>query len=122
MMPSRVYRNKKIGDHIRSGEVACCITGSNYAVVNHHIIGHGYSGIGTKAPDFLQCAITNDLHRELHDHGWKAFERKYGRTQQSLVAETVIKLQSYGIIDLEAIELLHDVPGWLFHEMENIDG
>jgi hypothetical protein len=28
------YRNKKIGEYIRSGAVACCITGSTYAVVN----------------------------------------------------------------------------------------
>lgn len=116
------YRNKNIGKYIRSGDVSCFITGSNYAVVNHHIVGGGYSGMGTKAPDFLQMALTHDLHQELHDHGWKAFEQKYGRTQRSMVAETVIKLIADGVVDLEAIELLHDVPGWLFQEMEELNG
>lgn len=115
-MASRVYRNKKIGEFIRSGEVACCITGSTHAVVNHHLIGNGYSGMGTKAPDWAQMALTHDLHSELHNGGWKAFESKYGRTQKSMVAETMAKLQSDGVIELYSIP--YDV--WLIEEMEGL--
>ena len=115
-MASRVYRNKKIGEYIRSGAVACCITGSTYAVVNHHIIANGYSGMGTKAPDFLQMALTHELHQELHDKGWKSFEEKYGRTQKSMTAETMAKLHSDGVVNLFDF----DLPDWVLTEMERL--
>lgn len=113
-MSSRVYRNKKIGEFIRSGEVACCITGSTHAVVNHHIIGHGYSGMGTKAPDWAQMALTHEFHSELHDKGWKAFEAKYGRTQKSMVAEVVVKLHEQRVIRMNDL----DLPHWVYEELE----
>ena len=119
-MASRVYRNKKIGEFIRSGEVACCITGSTHAVVNHHLIGYGYSGMGTKAPDFLQMALRHDLHDELHRHGDKTFEKKYGRTQKSMVAETMGYLHAMDVIDLNVIDLEHGTPDWLTEEMEKL--
>lgn len=112
------YRNKKIGEYIRSGQVVCCITGTDYAVVNHHIIGDGYSGMGTKAPDYLQCALSHDLHQDLHNHGWKSFEEKYGRTQKSMVAETIGKLHADGVINLLDIGESYDLPNWLLEEME----
>lgn len=115
-MASRVYRNKKIGEYIRSGEIACCITGSNYTVVNHHLIGHGYSGMGTKTADWMQMALTHELHQELHNHSWKSFEAKYRRTQKSMVAETLAKLHADQIIDLYQLE----VDGWVFEEMEKL--
>ena len=99
-MASKVYRNKKIGEYIRSGAVACCITGSTYAVVNHHLIGNGYSGMETKAPDWAQMALTHEMHQHLHDHGWKSFEAEHGRTQKSMVAETLAKLHSEGLINV----------------------
>jgi hypothetical protein len=113
-MASRVYRNKKIGEFIRSGEVACCITGSTYAVVNHHIIGHGYSGTGTKAPDFLQMAMTHTLHDEIHRHGWKVFEDKYEICQKVMVTETALALHAHGVIDTNKL----DMPEW-FHELKD---
>ena len=115
-MASRIYRNKKIGEHIRSGVVACCITGSNYTIVNHHLIGHGYSGMGTKSPDWAQMALTHELHQELHDKGWKSFEEKYGRTQKSMVSETLAKLHSEGLVNV------FDLPieDWVITEMEKL--
>lgn len=113
-MASRVYRNKKIGEHIRK-ELYCCITGSPNPV-NHHIIGNGYSGMGTKAPDYLQMALSHDLHNELHSQGHKSFEKKYGRTQKSMCAETMAKVHADGVIDL--MEL--DLPDWFLEEMERI--
>lgn len=114
------YRNKKIGKLIRESEdIVCCITGST-VTVNHHIIGNGYSGMGTKAPDYLQCALTHELHQELHNHGWKSFEKKYGRTQKSMVAETMGELHADGSIDLNEIDLKHETPDWLPEEMEKL--
>lgn len=113
-MASRVYRNKKIGEFIRSGEVACCITGSTYAVVNHHLIGHGYSAMGSKAPDWAQMALTHELHDELHRCGWKSFEAKYGRTQLSMVADTLLKLHSAGLVNVNEIP----IDGWVMVEAD----
>lgn len=114
------YRNKKIGEYIRSGQVACCVTGSTYTVVNHHLIGNGYSGMGTKSPDWAQMALTHELHTELHSYGWKAFEAKYGRTQKSMVAETIGFLHAMDVIDLNEIDLSHGIPNWLTEEMEKL--
>ena len=38
----------------------------------YHMIGNGYSGMGTKAPDWAQMALTKCI--ALNDHGWKSFE------------------------------------------------
>jgi len=113
-MSSKPYRNKEIGKHIRDNLV-CCITGSPNPV-NHHIIGHGYSGIATKAPDYLQMALSHELHTELHDHGWKSFELKYGYTQKELTAMTMWKVHADGVIDLTKL----DVPDWVIDELEKI--
>jgi hypothetical protein len=113
-MVSRVYRNKAIGKHIRE-ELVCCITGQPYPV-NHHLIGCGYSGMGTKSPDYLQMALCDSLHRELHDKGWKSFEKKYGRTQKNMVAETLIKLHEDRVIDMEEFA----IPEWLYIELSEL--
>lgn len=113
-MASKVYRNKKIGEFIRSGEIACCVTGTKHRVVNHHIIGHGYSGMGTKAPDYAQMALSHDLHQELHNHGWKSFEKKYGVCQKVMATETLLTLHAHRIIDCNELEL----PDW-FHELKD---
>lgn len=113
-MASKIYRNKRIGEYIRSGNVACCITGSTHAIVNHHIIGNGYSGMGTKSPDWAQMALTHELHSELHNHGWKSFESKYGRTQKSMVAETLAKIHHDGIVNAFDMEL----DDWVLEEMK----
>lgn len=113
-MASKVYRNKNIGNAIRSGAVACCVTGSNIEIVNHHIIGHGYSGMGTKAPDWAQIAITHNLHQELHNHGWKAFEEKYGVDQKVMVVETLLTLHANRVVNINEL----DLPEW-FHELKD---
>lgn len=110
-MASRIYRNKDIGKHIRE-ELTCCITGQPNPV-NHHLIGYGYSGMGTKAADYLQMSLCDPLHRELHDKGWKSFEKKYGRSQFSMVAETLVKLHADCVIDIEDFIL----PEWLYSEL-----
>jgi len=113
---SKPYRNKSIGEYIRSGDVKCCVTGTNYAVVNHHIVIAGQSGMGTKQPDYYQMALSNDLHIELHSHGWRSFEKKYGRTQKSMCAETMSQLHADGIIDLHQFKL----DDWFIEELEKL--
>ena len=72
--------------------------------------------MGSKAPDWTQMALSHHLHQELHNFGWKAFEKKYGRTQKSMVAETLAILHADKIIDLYQLE----VDGWVFEEMEKL--
>jgi hypothetical protein len=113
-MANKPYRNKKIAKAIHENCV-CCITGRPYPDP-HHLIGHGYSGMGTKAPDWAQMALTHELHTELHNHGWKAFESKYGRTQKSMVAETLFKMHCDGFIDVAELP----VDDWVIEEMEKL--
>lgn len=114
-MASKVYRNKKISKHIREN-IVCCILGTPNPAP-HHIIGNGYSGMGTKAPDFLQMALHPSLHQELHDKGWKSFELKHGRTQKSMVAETLAKLHADRVIKMDELYL----PCWVYEELEKIE-
>lgn len=43
----------------------------------HHLIGHGYSGMGTKTSDYWTFPLTRDEHQDLHS-GWKVWEEKHG--------------------------------------------
>lgn len=115
-MASKIYRDKSIGEYIRSGNVACCITGITYAVVNHHIKNEGYGSV--KAPDYMQCALSHDLHILGHAKGWQWFEKEYGRTQRSMTAETMAKLHADGVVNLYEL----DIPDWMIEEMESING
>lgn len=115
------YKNEQYGRDIRqSGDFACCVTGAQYAVVNHHIIAHGYSATGTKAPDHLQMALTHELHTELHDHGWKQFEEKYGKTQKQMVAETIVTAHAKGYLNIAKLDEEGHIPQWLWDEIENL--
>jgi hypothetical protein len=63
----------------------------------HHLIGHGYSGMGTKAPDYLTFPLTRDEHTELHNIGYKAWEEIYG-SQWKFVAETMLLAKLEGAL------------------------
>ena len=43
----------------------------------HHIMGHGFGGIGTKAPDWAVIPLTRPEHNELH-HDKGAWEERHG--------------------------------------------
>ena len=79
----------------------------------HHAKLEGYGSV--KAPDYMQMALTHDLHLEIH-RGFKSFEEKYGRTQRSMVAETLLKAHSLGRLDLNELPL----EAWVWEEIEVI--
>lgn len=115
MIKQKAFRDKKYGKWIHEN-LNCCITGRPYPDP-HHIIGHGYSAMGAKAPDHLQMALSHDLHLEIHQHGWKAFEEKYEVTQKELAAKTLA--QSHAIGRINIFDLITDghIPEWLEDEI-----
>lgn len=113
------YKNKAYGKWIHEN-VACCITGDTMTVDPHHLIGNGYSATGTKAPDTLQMALKHDLHNELHNHGWKQFEAKYGKTQKQMVAETIVTAHAKGYLNIAKLDEQGHIPQWLWDEIGNL--
>lgn len=114
-MASKIYRNPKIGRWIRE-QMFCFITGQPNPV-NHHIIGNGFSGIGTKAPDWAQMPLCHRLHMELHDNGWRSFESKYGVTQKEMISETLQELCLIGLVDIDELGKL---PEWALGEENDL--
>lgn len=73
---------KKRRDNIR--ECGCLVCG-NPMCSWHHVIGHGYSAMGMKAPDTMTFGLCHIHHMDLHDNGWGDWEEKHGRTQLEFV-------------------------------------
>ena len=80
-------RKKTHLDFVRS--LPCCVTGAN-GVHAHHLIGHGQGGMGLKSSDMLAIPLSPEIHGELHNHGWKAWEEKYG-SQWEFVTRTLLQ-------------------------------
>lgn len=72
-----------------------CISGQP-ADDPHHLIGHGYGGMGTKVTDYWTIPLTRAEHDELH-RDWKAWEDKHG-SQWQHVAETLIRAMRDGVL------------------------
>lgn len=63
----------------------------------HHLIGHGYGGMGTKVSDYWTFPLTRTEHDELHRIGWKEWEAMYG-SQWQHVAETMLRAKREGVL------------------------
>jgi predicted HNH restriction endonuclease len=64
-----------------------CLTCGASGIQVHHVIGHGTSGMGMKSPDHLTIPLCVYCHDDLHRHGHKSWERKWGRDQLAMVDE-----------------------------------
>ena len=85
-MPRKISQaNKKRFANI--AEMMCCTCGG-MPVQIHHIIGHGMSGMGMKASDEKTIPLCVQCHDQLHRHGHKTFEERYGRSQLTMLEET----------------------------------
>lgn len=73
----------------------CCGCGQQ-ADDPHHIINHGFGGMGTKANDLLVIPLCRICHGELHQDV-KAWERKHG-SQLLWVLKTQNKAAGLGVI------------------------
>lgn len=72
---NKPWRNPKYVKWVK--EQPCIIT-NQYGVDCHHLIGHGFSGMGTKAPDWAVIPLTREVHTELHTIGFKEWENRNG--------------------------------------------
>lgn len=63
----------------------------------HHLIGHGYSGVGTKAPDFLAFPLSREAHENLHHYGWERWEAQHG-SQWRFVGQTLQRAFYDGVL------------------------
>ncbi len=62
MIP-KPWRNRKYLDWVKAQN---CIVSCQPADDPHHIIGHGFSAMGTKAPDWATIPLTRMEHNNLH--------------------------------------------------------
>jgi len=84
--------DKKYIKFVRS--LPCCVCG-NPESVPHHLIGYGFGGMGTKAPDYLTMPLCTDHHTGdvgIHKGGifktYQAWEVGYCKTQWQHIALT----------------------------------
>ncbi len=84
-------------DWIRSQP--CAICADTETVQAHHIIGHGFSIMGGKAPDLFSMPFCHEHHHLLHLRGWRQFEADYGISQSDLVLKYLVKAMREEIID-----------------------
>lgn len=75
------WRNKKYIDWVKAQP---CIVTRLPADDPHHIIGHGFGGMGTKAPDWAVIPLTRERHNAIH-HDVEAFEYLYGNQLELLM-------------------------------------
>ena len=88
------YRNRKYLDWVKT---LPSVISQRPADDAHHLIGNGYSAMGTKVTDIWTFPLTRDEHTELHNIGWKAWEEKYG-SQWKHVAETIHLAMIEGVL------------------------
>ena len=73
------FRIKDYTDWVKSFPCSVCAT--DQCIEPHHLKGHGHSGT-RKADDRLTMPLCSKHHRELHDHGYQSFDKKYKRMNE----------------------------------------
>ena len=68
----------------------CVICGSEI-VEAHHEIGHGKGRMGGKHSDLTAFPLCPTHHQELHNHGYKTWERKHGHAQEYYWSGTLMR-------------------------------
>jgi hypothetical protein len=89
------WRSKKYLAWVRTQP--CVVSGGKAHA--HHIIGHGYSTMGSKPSDMLTFPLSPYDHDLLHHHGWREWERVHG-SQLLHVLRTIDRAIKQGIVDI----------------------
>jgi hypothetical protein len=69
----------------------CALCHTDQGIQAHHQMGTKLRGTGTKVSDHRTIPLCSLCHSELHDHGYKTWEKKYGVTQDFLILRVVDK-------------------------------
>lgn len=97
MQKTKAIRSQKYIDWVKS--LPCVISGMP-ADDAHHLIGHGYSVMGSKAHDIWTFPLARGEHSELHRIGWKEWEDLHG-SQWKFVGETLAQAVKEGLVKIE---------------------
>lgn len=90
------FRSKKYREYVSC--LPCCVTGMEGNRNDpHHMKGRGYGG-SQKCSDLFCVPLNHELHQELHQIGWKSFEKKYNICQVSAVLETIQRAFAEGVL------------------------
>lgn len=76
--------------------LSCVVSGAP-ADDPHHIIGHGTSGMGLKAPDWAVFPLSRYEHTRLHALGWQEWEARHG-SQWFFASQTLGRALNEGIL------------------------
>ncbi len=91
------FRSSKYREYV--SRLPCCVTGNNDDRNDpHHIKGRGYGG-SQKCSDLFCIPLRHELHQELHQIGWKSFEKKYNVCQVSTVLKTLQRAFAEGVLN-----------------------
>lgn len=63
----------------------------------HHVKGYGLSGMGAKASDLTAFPLCRTCHSDLHDNGWRFWERGHG-SQWLFVQGTLMRALREGVL------------------------
>ena len=93
-------------DFVRT--LPCTVTGYVGEEVDpHHIKGYAYlthAGWGTKGSDILCIPLRHSYHNELHQIGWKSFEKKYNINQLEEAVGVILIAEKAGVISINKIK------------------
>ncbi len=81
LLKRKRWQSSKYLEFVRQQPCVCCglvpaVDGANDA---HHVIGRGFGGMGTKAPDWAVLPLCRPCHTSLHDSGADTWEASNGR-------------------------------------------
>lgn len=91
-----VWRSKEYLDMVRG--MHCCVCGWFPPVDPHHIKGYAHitgGGLSRKPDDSWVIPLCHAHHTQLHDQGWKTWEKGWGVSQLDLVRETRSHFHEY---------------------------
>lgn len=93
-------------DFVRS--LPCVVSGYIGEEIDpHHIKGYSYlthAGGSKKGTDLLCIPLRHKYHQELHDIGWKSFEKKYNINQLEEAVGCLLIAEKAGVIAVNKVK------------------
>ena len=61
----------------RVADLPCCVCGYQPVQV-HHLIGRNMRGLAQRSHDVFTIPLCGSHHHDLHQYGWRTWERQHG--------------------------------------------